>query len=232
LREAAGIAVADGGRTIVQSARDHGVSWPVVATAFTAYAATVFPDQPDPVAVLGIDETRRGDGAHPLQAFADEIVLGLSVRLNFGGTHESSSWTDAPGRWCQLVPLEIRIRVLICGFARGLRGVFVLVDQPCQDGFAADTTVGDVREGWWIGVQIWWSLCPGLVRPMAVVVHSVLIKHVRKMGLVDHQQPVEQFAAQGAHHPLADRVRPRSPWRTEDDPDAPRRRTRHRTPRR
>ncbi len=60
LREAAGIAVADGGRTIVQSARDHGVSWPVVAAAFTAHAATALPDQPDPVAVLGIDETRRG----------------------------------------------------------------------------------------------------------------------------------------------------------------------------
>lgn len=31
LRAAAGAAVADGGRTVVQSARDHEVSWPVVA---------------------------------------------------------------------------------------------------------------------------------------------------------------------------------------------------------
>src|SRR4051794_33594013 len=37
LRRAAGAAVADGGRTIVQSARDHGVSWPVVSAAFTAH---------------------------------------------------------------------------------------------------------------------------------------------------------------------------------------------------
>ncbi|MFI9382061.1 transposase family protein, partial [Kutzneria sp. NPDC052558] len=60
LRRAAGAAVADGGRTIVQSARDHGLSWPVVSAAFTARAAAVLPEQPDPVAVLGIDEIRRG----------------------------------------------------------------------------------------------------------------------------------------------------------------------------
>jgi transposase len=37
LRAAAGAAVADGGRTIVQSGRDHEVSWPVVAAAFTVH---------------------------------------------------------------------------------------------------------------------------------------------------------------------------------------------------
>lgn len=60
LRRAAGAAVADGGRTIVQSARDHGLSWPVVSAAFTAHAAVVLPDAPGPVTVLGIDEIRRG----------------------------------------------------------------------------------------------------------------------------------------------------------------------------
>jgi transposase len=60
LRAAAGAAVADGGRTVVQSARDHHVSWPVVADAFTIHAASVLPAQPDPVQVLGIDEVRRG----------------------------------------------------------------------------------------------------------------------------------------------------------------------------
>jgi transposase len=60
LRRTAGAAVADGGRTIVQSARDHGLSWPVVSAAFTAHAAVVLPGKPDPVAVLGIDEIRRG----------------------------------------------------------------------------------------------------------------------------------------------------------------------------
>jgi len=60
LRQAAGAAVADHGRTLVQAARDHDMSWPVVAAAFTAHAALVLPAEPDPVQVLGIDETRRG----------------------------------------------------------------------------------------------------------------------------------------------------------------------------
>lgn len=38
LRTSAGAAVADRGRTIVQAARDHDVSWPVVAVAFTGHA--------------------------------------------------------------------------------------------------------------------------------------------------------------------------------------------------
>jgi transposase len=60
LRAAAGVAVADAGRTVVQAARDHDVSWPVVAAAFTDHARAVLPAQPQPVQVLGIDEIRRG----------------------------------------------------------------------------------------------------------------------------------------------------------------------------
>jgi transposase len=60
LRDSADAAVADRGRTVVQAARDHDVSWPVVAAAFTAHAAVVLPAQPAPVEVLGIDEIRRG----------------------------------------------------------------------------------------------------------------------------------------------------------------------------
>jgi transposase len=60
LRAAAGVAVADRGRTVVQAARDLEVSWPVVAAAFIAHAAVVLPAEPDPVQVLGIDEVRRG----------------------------------------------------------------------------------------------------------------------------------------------------------------------------
>jgi len=66
LRASAGAAVADRGRTIVQSARDHDLSWPVVAAAFTEHAEAVLPAQPDPVEVLGIDEIRRG---HPKWIF-------------------------------------------------------------------------------------------------------------------------------------------------------------------
>ncbi|MFI6732485.1 ISL3 family transposase [Nonomuraea sp. NPDC050451] len=60
LRQAAGAAVGDGGRTVIQSARDHGVSWPIVFAAFTEHAHRVLPAQPEPVIVLGIDEVRRG----------------------------------------------------------------------------------------------------------------------------------------------------------------------------
>jgi transposase len=60
LKEAAGQAVAVGGRTVAQAGRDHGLSWPVVAAAFTAQAAVLLPTEPGPVTVLGIDETRRG----------------------------------------------------------------------------------------------------------------------------------------------------------------------------
>jgi transposase len=60
LRASAGAAVADRGRTVVQAARDHDLSWPVVAAAFTDHARVVLPVQPAPVPVLGIDEIRRG----------------------------------------------------------------------------------------------------------------------------------------------------------------------------
>jgi transposase len=60
LRGAAGRAVAVGGRTVAQAARDFGLSWPVVHAAFLDHATAVLPEEPGPVAALGIDETRRG----------------------------------------------------------------------------------------------------------------------------------------------------------------------------
>ena len=60
LRQAAGAAVADAGRTIVQAARDHDLSWPVVAAAFTAHAPRCCRPSPTRSTVLGIDEIRRG----------------------------------------------------------------------------------------------------------------------------------------------------------------------------
>ncbi|MEU0564835.1 transposase [Nonomuraea sp. NPDC005983] len=60
LRRACGRAVADGGRTVAQAARDHRVSWPVAMREMRAYAAQVLPEQPKPTEVIGIDEIRRG----------------------------------------------------------------------------------------------------------------------------------------------------------------------------
>nr|WP_241825596.1 transposase family protein [Micromonospora sp. CB01531] len=80
LREAAGTAVADAGRTIVRAARDHGISWPIVAAAFTAHATAVLPDEPDPVEVLGIDEVRRG-------------------KARWSYDEPAASWTTTADRW-------------------------------------------------------------------------------------------------------------------------------------
>lgn len=59
-REAIGAAVADHGRTVIQAAREHEVSWPTAHGAFDAAAARVLPEQTPIVENLGIDETRRG----------------------------------------------------------------------------------------------------------------------------------------------------------------------------
>lgn len=60
LRASIGAAVADQGRTVIQAARDHGVSWPVAQAAFATRAQMVLPRKTPPVARLGIDEIRRG----------------------------------------------------------------------------------------------------------------------------------------------------------------------------
>jgi hypothetical protein len=57
LRASAGAAVADGGRTVIQSARDHEISWPVTQAAFAAAAEAALPKQVPAVEHLGIDET-------------------------------------------------------------------------------------------------------------------------------------------------------------------------------
>ncbi|QYC38783.1 Transposase [Nonomuraea coxensis DSM 45129] len=60
LRRACGRAIADGGRTVTQAARDHRLSWPIAMRELRAYATEVLPDQPEPTPVIGIDEIRRG----------------------------------------------------------------------------------------------------------------------------------------------------------------------------
>jgi hypothetical protein len=88
LRQAAGAAVADANRTIVQTARDYEVSWLVVAAAFTANAERVLPVEPDPVTVLG--STRSAGAAHVGGAGTNAMVTGET------GRH--GSFTEAVGR--------------------------------------------------------------------------------------------------------------------------------------
>lgn len=60
LRQAAGRRVSDAGSTVVQAARDLRLSWPTVMDAFRTAGQEVTDVALEPVAVLGIDETRRG----------------------------------------------------------------------------------------------------------------------------------------------------------------------------
>lgn len=59
LRTQIGAAVGDAGRAVAEVAGAHGVSWPTAHRAFVAHASALLVE-PQPVAVLGIDETRRG----------------------------------------------------------------------------------------------------------------------------------------------------------------------------
>jgi transposase len=59
LRTQIGAAIGDAGRAVAEVAAAHSVSWPTAHRAFVAHATTQM-GEPEPVRVLGIDETRRG----------------------------------------------------------------------------------------------------------------------------------------------------------------------------
>jgi transposase len=52
--------VADDGRTVLQTGRDLGISWPIAQRALEAYAARDLPEEPPRTEAVGIDESRRG----------------------------------------------------------------------------------------------------------------------------------------------------------------------------
>jgi transposase len=60
LYEQVGAAVAEGYSCVSSAAGSHGVSWPVAHAAFVAHVTPILEEELAPVAVLGIDETRRG----------------------------------------------------------------------------------------------------------------------------------------------------------------------------
>lgn len=63
--------MADRGRTAIQSARDHEISWPIAHAAFLAHTKTALPAVTPPVERLGIDETRRGKAKFRLATATD-----------------------------------------------------------------------------------------------------------------------------------------------------------------
>ena len=94
LRRAAGAAVADGGRTVVQSARDHGVSWPVVSAAFTDHALRCCPPSPSRSPCWA---STRSAGAVPRWVL-DERPAVVGDGLWIAGM--SGSWTCRGGQGC------------------------------------------------------------------------------------------------------------------------------------
>lgn len=67
-------AVADGGRTVIQAARDFEVCWPTAQEAFERHASTALPAESPQVSHLGIDEIRRGRARFRLVSQADGDV--------------------------------------------------------------------------------------------------------------------------------------------------------------
>src|SRR5258705_8256008 len=63
-----------------------------------------------------------------------------------------------------------------------------------------------------------WSLVPGLVREVLIIVLGVLGEDLGEMFLVEDQYLAEQLPAQRSDHALADRVRPRGLRRSPPDP--------------
>ena len=86
-------------------------------------------------------------------------------------------------------------------------GDLILVRETAEDPLPADPVLCEVdlrRPG--VGLSRW-HLAQGAVRPGCVVVDQVFGQCPAQVMLVDDQQLVEEFAAQGADHPFADGVR-------------------------
>ena len=59
LRTQIGATIGNAARSVAEVAAAHSVSWPTAHRAFVAHATALLAE-PEPVRVLGIDETRRG----------------------------------------------------------------------------------------------------------------------------------------------------------------------------
>jgi len=120
------------------------------------------------------------------------------------------------------VPLENWIRPLACGFAVALGGSAVLVDQPVQYRFSADSlgTEVDCRDAGSLAVTAGNPLGDALMWPGRVVVDLVLGQDGAQVRLAEDQHAVEELAAQGAEEAFAGRVHPGSLDGGPHDPGA------------
>ncbi len=119
--------------------------------------------------------------------------------------------------------LEYTIVAVTCFFSHqggGSGGDLVFVRESVEDLFPADPVLGEVDLRWPGGSLSRRELVQGTVRPRGVVVLKVFGQHQAQMVLVNDQQPVEEFPAQGTDDPFADRVRSRRLRWAGKNPDA------------
>lgn len=143
-------AVADSGRTIVQSARDHGQSWPAVAAVFTAHAAAVLPAEPEP-AVLAMTslpgKTGRAPGTGLWKITVDRWhVAFVDVTGGRGLLGQVEGRTaQAVTEWANDRPADWRAAVS-----------HVVIDT-CSVSTVAVTIALPHARGWWSTTFVWCS---------------------------------------------------------------------------
>ena len=103
---------------------------------------------------------------------------------------------------------------------QALRGSVVLAGEAAEDQFPADPVLGKVDRRRPVADLRGRQLAERAMRSAGVVVPQVFSQSLAQVMFVQNQEPVEQLAAQGADHPLADRVRLRGLRRAEEHPDA------------
>ena len=106
-RRLAAEAIGDHTRPVSGVAAEFGMDWRVAHDAFVAHAAQVLPEQPPPVTVLGVDETRRGkahyetDPTTGAKTWVDRFDTGLVDLSGNGGlfaqVNGRTSKGSAPG---------------------------------------------------------------------------------------------------------------------------------------
>jgi hypothetical protein len=95
------------------------------------------------------------------------------------------------------------------------------VSESAEDLLPADPVLGEVDRFGCLSFGLGGcELAEGSVRPGGVVVLQVFGQYLAQVTLVEDQQSVEELAAQGADHPLADRVRPGCLRWAGENPDA------------
>ena len=85
----------------------------------------------------------------------------------------------------------------------------VLVRESAEDLFPADPVLGEVGLRWPGASLSRCELAEGAVRPGGVVMLKVFGQYLAQMVLIDDQQLVEKFPAEGADDPFAEGVGPR-----------------------